>query len=253
MHQQVLFEGKKVAVKGSYYMSMGDIASKGTGGGIVSAATHGKAEFVAPGSMDVKAEGKNVQLLGDAMTNNGSNPSNAGTLPGNVQATDAFKTLVGDDDTALALCKAACKAIAEKKKKKNKTKKFQNLLRSFLDPKGSNGLRGAGRGLSAGLSSRVLTEVAMQVGKAGAFIGKWGAAVGTGAAFVKWDIVLVDPNAAVLGGLTTIAAASVIKIIEVKFPGDSLTDNQQAALDKMTDADKEKYAEMHVESACVCA
>jgi hypothetical protein len=192
-------------------------------------------------------------LLGDAMTNNGGSPANAGTLPGNVQATEAFKQLIGDADTALALCKAACKAIEEKKKKKNKTKKFQNLLRNFLDPKGSSGLRGAGKGLSAGLSSRVLTEVAMQVGKAGTFIGKWGAAVGTGGAFVKWDIVLANPTAAVLGGLTTIAAASVIKIVEVKFPGDSLTDNQQAALDKMTDADQQKYAEMHVEKDCICA
>ncbi len=250
---KVLFEGKKVAIEGSYYKSMGDIASKGTGGGLVSSATHGKTKFVGPGSMNVKAEGKNIQLLGDAMTNNGGSPANAGTLPGNVQATDAFKALIGDDATAEALCKAACKAIEEKKKKKNKLKKFQNLLRSFLDPKGANGLRGAGGGLSAGLSSRVLTEVAMQVGKAGVFIGKWGAAVGTGAAFVKWDIVLVDPAAAVLGGLTTIGAASVIKIIEVKFPGDSLTLNQQTALDKMSDADKEKYAEMHVERDCICA
>ena len=70
----VKIEGKKVAIKGSYYMSQPspDVASKGTGGNIVSAATQGKTEFVAPGSMDVKAEGKNIQLLGDAMTNNGS-------------------------------------------------------------------------------------------------------------------------------------------------------------------------------------
>lgn len=67
----VTFERKKVAVKGSYYMSKGDMASKGTGGGIVSATVHGKTEFVAPGSMNVKAEGKNVMFLGDAMTNNG--------------------------------------------------------------------------------------------------------------------------------------------------------------------------------------
>jgi uncharacterized Zn-binding protein involved in type VI secretion len=83
--KKVLFEGKKVAIKGSYYMSMGDIASKGTGGGIVSATTHGKTKFVAPGSMNVKAEGKNIQLLGDAMTNNG-NKNNSGTVPGNQQA-----------------------------------------------------------------------------------------------------------------------------------------------------------------------
>jgi uncharacterized Zn-binding protein involved in type VI secretion len=69
----VKISGKKVAIKGAYYKSQPspDIASKGTGGGIVSATTEGKTEFVAPGSMNVKAEGKNIQLLGDAMTNNG--------------------------------------------------------------------------------------------------------------------------------------------------------------------------------------
>jgi uncharacterized Zn-binding protein involved in type VI secretion len=84
----VKIEGKKVAIKGAYYMSQPspDVASQGTGGGIVSSKTQGKTEFVAPGSMDVKAEGKNIQLLGDAMTNNGGSPSNAATAPGNQQA-----------------------------------------------------------------------------------------------------------------------------------------------------------------------
>lgn len=70
----VKFDGKKVAIKGAYYLSQPspDVASQGTGGGIVSATVQGKTKFVAPGSMNVKAEGKNIQLLGDAMTNNGS-------------------------------------------------------------------------------------------------------------------------------------------------------------------------------------
>lgn len=69
----VKFEKKKVAIKGSHFMSQPspDVASQGTGGGIISGKTQGKSEFIAPGSMDVKAEGKNIQLLGDAMTNNG--------------------------------------------------------------------------------------------------------------------------------------------------------------------------------------
>jgi uncharacterized Zn-binding protein involved in type VI secretion len=69
----VKIDGNKVAIKGSFYMSQPspDVASQGTGGGIVSAQTQGKTEFVSPGSMDVKAEGKNIQLLGDTMTNNG--------------------------------------------------------------------------------------------------------------------------------------------------------------------------------------
>jgi len=68
--KKVKVEGKSVAIKGASFKSMGDMASKGTGGGLVSAQTHGTTKFVAPGSMDVKFEGKNVQLLGDAMTNN---------------------------------------------------------------------------------------------------------------------------------------------------------------------------------------
>jgi uncharacterized Zn-binding protein involved in type VI secretion len=66
----VLFEGKQVAIKGASFNSVGDMASKGTGGGIVSATTHGKTKFAAPGSMNVKVEGKNVHLLGDFTTNN---------------------------------------------------------------------------------------------------------------------------------------------------------------------------------------
>ncbi len=84
--KKVLFEGKKVAIKGSSFKSVGDIASKGTGGGIISAQTHGKTEWIAPGSIETKAEGKNIQLLGDAMTNNGGSPANAGTPSGEVQA-----------------------------------------------------------------------------------------------------------------------------------------------------------------------
>jgi len=65
--------GTKVAIKGASFKSKGDIASKATGGGLVSASTHDVTEFVGPGSMNVKIEGKNVQLLGDVMTNNKKN------------------------------------------------------------------------------------------------------------------------------------------------------------------------------------
>jgi uncharacterized Zn-binding protein involved in type VI secretion len=82
----VKIEGNAVAIKGATFKSMGDIASKGTGGGIVSANTHGPTEFVAPGSLNVKIEGKNVHLLTDAMVNNCGSPPNAATTPGVVQA-----------------------------------------------------------------------------------------------------------------------------------------------------------------------
>jgi uncharacterized Zn-binding protein involved in type VI secretion len=71
--KSVKITGKRVAIKGASFKSVGDIASKATGGGIISASTHDVTEFVGPGSMNVKIEGKNVQLLGDIMTNNKKN------------------------------------------------------------------------------------------------------------------------------------------------------------------------------------
>ncbi len=84
----VTIEGKAVAIKGATFGSMGDIAAKGTGGGLVSANVEGPTAFVAPGSMDVKIEGKNVQLLGDATTNNNGSPPNA-SAPATMQAAGA--------------------------------------------------------------------------------------------------------------------------------------------------------------------
>jgi uncharacterized Zn-binding protein involved in type VI secretion len=70
--KKVKVHGKKVAIKGASFKSIGDIASKATGGGIVTAQTHGKTKFVTPGSPNVKFEGKAVHLLTDMTTNNGS-------------------------------------------------------------------------------------------------------------------------------------------------------------------------------------
>jgi uncharacterized Zn-binding protein involved in type VI secretion len=89
----VKIEGNAVAIRGSSFGSQGDMASKGTGGGIVSMNTHGPTKFVGPGSMNVKIEGKNVHLLTDQMSNNhGPNggPPNSATLAGLLQ--DALLT-----------------------------------------------------------------------------------------------------------------------------------------------------------------
>lgn len=83
--KKVKVEKKTVAIKGASFGSMGDMASKGTGGGMVSANTHGPCKFISPGSMDVKFEGKNVHLLADLMTNNGGgsgSPANSATMMG---------------------------------------------------------------------------------------------------------------------------------------------------------------------------
>ena len=71
--QDVTVEGKEVAIKGATFESMGDVASKGTGGGLISANCEGITKFVGPGSMDVKFEGKNVCRLGDPLFHNKKN------------------------------------------------------------------------------------------------------------------------------------------------------------------------------------
>jgi len=81
----VKIEGNAVAIRGATFNSIGDIASKGTGGGLISANTHGITKFIGPGSLDVKIQGKNVQLLADPMLNNcgpSGSPPNAATLGG---------------------------------------------------------------------------------------------------------------------------------------------------------------------------
>ncbi len=84
----VTFEGNPVAIQGATFNSTGDVASQGTGGGIVSSNVQGPTSFIGPGSMDVKIEGKNVQLLSDQMLNNGGpsgSPPNAATMGGILQ------------------------------------------------------------------------------------------------------------------------------------------------------------------------
>jgi|ERR1700674_469797 len=82
----VKIEGYTVAIRGATFESMGDIASKGTGGGLISANTHGPAKFITPGSLTVKIEGKSVHLLGEPMLNNcgpsGSPPNTGATMMG---------------------------------------------------------------------------------------------------------------------------------------------------------------------------
>lgn len=82
----VTIEGSAVAIRGATFESIGDMASKGTGGGLISANTHGPAKFITPGSMTVKIEGKAVHLLGEPMLNNcapsGSPPNTGATMMG---------------------------------------------------------------------------------------------------------------------------------------------------------------------------
>jgi hypothetical protein len=59
----VTIEGNAVAIKGATFNSMGDVASQGTGGGLISANVQGPTSFIGPGSLDTTIEGKAVQLF----------------------------------------------------------------------------------------------------------------------------------------------------------------------------------------------
>jgi hypothetical protein len=101
--KQVRVEGQPVAIAGSSFGSVGDVASKASGGGLVSQNTQGPTTFVGPGSLDVSIEGKRVQLLGDPMLNNcgpSGTPANAATMVGVMQPSGLI-VLVGDEFCAL--------------------------------------------------------------------------------------------------------------------------------------------------------
>ena len=101
--KKVTIEGQPVAIRGASFGSTGDIASKATGGGIVSSNAEGPTKFIGPGSLNVQIEGKNVQLLGDPMLNNcapsGSAP-NAATMMGIIQASGLGAADAGSDPEA---------------------------------------------------------------------------------------------------------------------------------------------------------
>ncbi len=250
----VRIEGNPVAIRGATFASTGDIASKATGGGLLSANTHGPAKFITPGSLTVKMEGKSVHLLGEPMLNNcgpsGSPPNTGATLAGVVQGSakpdSALVKAVGKAD-ADALCNAACGAMKDKKKAK-KTAKTQSLMRNRLDSES----RGKSKGTSADMESGCLTEVGQQIKPGGGpFVGKWGTATSPGAGTkVKWDVILTNSKPAPSQG-TLKWPGDVKKLIEVKFPGDSLTDNQSEMLNELG-KNKDKVFVMDVERDCDC-
>jgi len=112
----VKIEGNAVAIMGASFGSMGDIASKGTGGGVVSNNCEGPTKFIAPGSFTVKIEGKNVHLLSDVMSNNNGpsgSPPNAATMMGLSQADAQAKSSAKKSRNGKAPrnWKIACKAM----------------------------------------------------------------------------------------------------------------------------------------------
>ncbi|WNG20907.1 PAAR-like domain-containing protein [Cystobacter fuscus] len=145
--KSVTIEGKKVAIRGATFGSMGDVASKGTGGGLASSNVEGPTNFVGPGSMDVKIEGKNIHLLGEPMLNNcgpcGS-PPNAATMTGVLQESGYYIYNTGRDNCPLCNQVHGSETLIEETKD---TKDESERLANELAMKGYNNttMLGVGR------------------------------------------------------------------------------------------------------------
>lgn len=151
--KKVKVEGQTVAIMGATFKSLGDVASKGTGGGLISANTHGVTKFITPGSLTVKFEGKSVHLKGEPMLNNcaapGAPPNTGATLAGLDQATAKKIQDLKDE-----LCKEFCNEVnsgqwtsSEKFEKKLKSKwaTSQPNVKFATDTRVNHVFRGASR------------------------------------------------------------------------------------------------------------
>ncbi len=115
----VKIEGNAVAIQGASFKSMGDVASQGTGGGLVSNNVQGATKFIGPGSLNVRIEGKNVQLLGDQMMNNcgpSGSPPNAATMEGELQT--CLVTLARNIKDIVCKCDRQITQAPQRKKQK---------------------------------------------------------------------------------------------------------------------------------------
>ena len=220
------------ANKGSKFaLSNGDNA--GVAGGVKSSTFMKEATWILY-SFDVKMDGKSAARLTDKMFHNAENAANLG---GEAQQPliDAIGQAMADE-----LCEAACQALKEKEEADAKlppgtasTDQYQRRMRNIVDPKNASGVRGGKPGL--------LTEVSQS--KSGELIGRYGKGVSSGLGKARWDIVLLEAGVAV--GKKTLTLDNVKHIVEVKFPGDSPTDNQDALRKSHPDTDR-KLKEMKV-------
>jgi hypothetical protein len=218
------------ANKGSKFaLSNGDNA--GVAGGVKSSTFMKEATWILY-SFDVKMDGKNTARLTDKMFHNSENAANLGGV-----AQQPLIDALGDAALAQELCEAACQALKDKEAADAKlppgqasTDQYQRRMRNIVDPKPRGGKPG------------LLTEVSQDL-KSGKLIGKHGMDIGSGSGYARWDILLVDAAKAV--GKKALTLADVDHIVEVKFPNDSPTDNQDILRKTHPDTDK-KLTEMKV-------
>lgn len=225
--------------KGSKFaISNGDNA--GTLGGVKSNVFMKEATWINY-SFDVKMDNKNACRLTDPMFHNAENAANMQGESQQPKTPDEFAEAVGEEN-AKKLCEAACQAKKDKASAADPRASFQRFMRKNLDPKNAMGQRG--------LTAPFLTEVSQKIANGvGDFIGRMGTTVAGGAPYVRWDVIITAGQSVVSPG--TLTWGGVEKIVEVKFPNDTLTPNQSTMLDSMG-ANGKKVVIMDVDKCCKC-
>lgn len=212
--------GNSCAIKGSEFsMSVGD--EPGTVGGIKSGVNKGKATWLSY-SFDVKIEGKNACRLTDKML---MNKGNTVSMGGEIQAP------ISPDDIIYKLCEIACECKAAVRMQQCVADKIKEQSYDGDYPKSD---------------SEVWQEVSMRNGSNGWEVIQNRAGTGptsnpfTPRGGIRPDIVLTD------------GAGNPTRMIEMKFPGDTLNANQQVggAYDQAAEELGIDYDSMDVEDAC---
>lgn len=132
----VKIEGHTVAIRGASFGSMGDVASKATGGGLLSANTHGPAKFITPGSLTVKADGKAIHLLGEPMLNNcgaSGSPPNTGATMGGVDQGKGKKETKCLHEKLETKERSHTEAIAEKQQQLDEARQAEAEAKAAMD------------------------------------------------------------------------------------------------------------------------
>lgn len=244
------------ATKGSKFsLSNGDNA--GVAGGVKSSTFMKEATWILY-SFDVKMDGSNACRLTDKMFHNSENTVNAG---GEMQP-GALRDSIGGK-LADEICAAICEARAKADKGELPNSKFRTL-QSYVASKFSKGFPTYAP-TKAELMVEMTWKIAKRVGGAfepvfsatGRLIGKTslpapgslftGLAEGRGAPGTTFrpDLTLLND------GAKPATFDNVKSYVEVKFEGDSATDNQIKAQRKLGAKKKEKYKEIQ-ESDCKC-
>lgn len=239
--KKVKVEGHTVAIRGASFGSIGDAASKGTGGGLVSVNTHGPIKFIGPGSPDVKIEGKSVHYLGDPVINNcgpSGSPSNSATLAGVLHPALISKATKAD---VLAEVQELCDAHCEGKTEGDES---QQYIHSKMWKKDAD----------SGFTRQLRTEVPFDMSKTppSAIMSKNAAKEGLTRQTTNWfHLGSRRPDAIVLNDYTKPWSGENIKaVIECKWGDDQYRAGQEAAYKKIAGS-KNRLIELNSDN-CDC-